>query len=137
MAVTLSRTAPSAAEQARDYLGPADTPAVVCAASAGVHAALVLPHVQESSALAVAFGMATAALAVAALRLAVPHRPTETVVVSGLLLTVALAYVLSRTTGIPWLTHHPEPFDPLGSTISSLEAGAAVATLLPLTRRRS
>ena len=110
--------------------------AVVCAASAGVHAALILPHAHESTRLAVAFALATVALVVAAVALALGPIPAVSGSVATLLLAVAVAYLLSRTTGIPGLTEHQEPFDPVGVVISCLELAAAVVAARQTNPRR-
>jgi len=110
----------------------------VCAASAGVHAALVVPHSHESASLAVAFAVSAVALAMAAVALAVDAGPTVTTVVALLLVGVAAAYALSRTTGIPGLTVHPEPLDAFGTVVSCLELTVAwVLVWLPTRRSRS
>jgi hypothetical protein len=110
----------------------------VCAASAGVHAALVVPHSHESASLAVAFAVSAVALAMAAVGLALDVGPTVTTVVALLLAGVAAAYALSRTTGIPGLTVHPEPLDAFGTVVSSMELIAAWALVwLPTRRSRS
>jgi hypothetical protein len=110
----------------------------VCAASAGVHAALVEPHSHESAILAVAFAVSAVALAMAAVALAVDAGPTVTTVVALLLVGVAAAYALSRTTGLPGLTVHPEPLDVFGTVVSCVELTAAWALVrLPTRRSRS
>jgi hypothetical protein len=112
--------------------------AAVCAASAGVHIALVAPHSHESASLAVAFAVSAVALAVAAVALALDAGSTVTTVVALLLVGVAAAYALSRTTGIPGLTVHPEPLDAFGTVVSCLELMAAWALVrLPTRRSRS
>lgn len=118
----------------------ADASAVACAAAAGVHAALVLPHAHESGRLAAAFVLATVALGVAALALALAPGPEVYAASAAVLLAVALAYLLSRTAGVPGLTHD-EPFDVLGVATTSVEATTAVLALRQLhrnpTRRRN
>ena len=109
--------------------------AFVCATSAGVHAALVLPHSHESASLAVAFAVSAMALAVAGVALALDAGPTVTTVVALLLVGVAAAYALSRTTGIPGLTVHPEPLDAFGTVVSCMELIAAWALVRPPTQR--
>lgn len=129
--VTLSTSSRSATGVPTFALG-ADTRAlafgaVVCAASSGVHAALVLPHSHESASLAVAFAVSAVALAMAAVALALDAGPTVTTAVALVLAGVAAAYALSRTTGIPGLTVHPEPLDVFGTLVSCLELIAACA----------
>lgn len=113
-----------------------DLVALVCAGSAGVHGALVVPHVEESGAMAVAFGLSTVLLAVAAVGMALdPTRPVA-YAVAALLAGVAAAYLLARTTGLPGLTDHPEPFDAVGTVVSVLEVAGAVLVVLHLNPRR-
>lgn len=115
----------------------ADFCAVACAASAGVHAALVVPHLHESVALAAAFAFAAAALAVAAIGQAILASASADAAVAVLLLGVAVAYGLSRTTGLPVLAVPPEPFDALGVATSCVELAAAGVALRLLVRRSS
>jgi hypothetical protein len=56
--------------------------------------------------------------------------------VAALLLVVAAASLLSRTSGLPGLTVHPEPFDILGTVLSSVEVAAAGMAMRQLTPRR-
>ncbi|MGH3361801.1 MAG: hypothetical protein ACRDOM_05010 [Nocardioides sp.] len=135
MAVILSTSSSSAPPRSSVNALDVEFPTLVCAASAGVHGALVVPHAHESPALGVAFAVAALALAAAAVSQAVFISQAARVAVPALLLMVAGAYLLSRTTGIPALTVHPEPFDALGAAISSLEVAAAVVMLRPPTRR--
>jgi hypothetical protein len=139
MAVTLSTRSRSATTVSTVALGASTRSlafgAAVCAASAGVHAALVLPHSHESASLAVAFAVSAVALAVAAIALALDAGPAVTTVVALVLVGVAAAYALSRTTGIPGLTVHPEPLDAIGTVVSCMELMAAFALVRPLTRR--
>jgi hypothetical protein len=129
--VSLPTTPSSAAAGVQVNAVWADFCAVVCAASAGVHAALVVPHYRESVTLAAAFAAAAVALAVAAVGQALLLSPAAAVAVAGLLLGVAGAYVVSRTTGIPGVMRHPEPLDRLGAATSCLEVAAAWAALWP------
>ena len=135
MAVTLSTTPSSAATERPVNAWAADATALICATSAGVHAGLVMPHAEESVRMAVAFAIATVALAATAVVMAVRPRPDVAAATAVLLLGVAAAYVLSRTTGIPGLTTHPEPVDVLGVLVTSLEVSGAVLASWPLTRR--
>lgn len=137
MAMTLSTVPSSAAAPFRVNGVTAGLGALVCASSAGVHAALVLPHGRESMAMAVAFGVAAGALALAAVAQVVGPTATTSAAVAVLLLGVAVAYVLSRTTGILGLTAHPEPFDTLGVVVSSMEAATALVLGRQLLLRRS
>jgi uncharacterized membrane protein (UPF0136 family) len=113
--------------------------AVACAAGAGVHAALVPDHFAESAPLGIAFIISTVLLAGGALAI----RPSRNrwpvpVAVAALLAGTALAYLLSRTSGITWLIPDPEEVDLLGVAISGVEVVGAIAALLsvhPLQRK--
>jgi hypothetical protein len=112
------------------------TALLVCAGSAGVHLALVPDHLRESPALGVAFLLDAVLLAVVAVLLGDPARGTRTTpAVATLLLATAGAYVLSRTTGIPWLAPDPEPLDGLGAVTTVCELVGANACVLLMLRR--
>lgn len=107
--------------------------AVVCAASAGVHAALVPEHYHEGGlVLGGAFALDAVLLGIGALATSRRSGRALPVVV---LLGTAFAYLLSRTTGIPFLIDEPEAPDALGlvTTVAEVVA-AAVATQLPHNR---
>lgn len=102
----------------------------VCAASAGVHVALVRPHVEEAGILlGAAFAVASIALAVAALAVRQPrHDAWAPATAAAVLCLIAVGYLLSRTTGLPLLITSPEGLDPLGAITTSAEiVGAAAA----------
>jgi len=86
--------------------------------------------------MAVAFALATLALGAAALGLARFPSPAVLSAAAALLFAVAGAYLLSRTSGVPGLAAHPEPFDRLGAAISLLEVAAAVVGVRRLKPRR-
>lgn len=112
--------------------------ALTCAASAGVHAALVPEHYREGGLLlAGAFALSTLALAAAGLQIRRPSRWTGGFT-ALVLLAVAAAYLLSRTSGIPGLIPEPEHFEALGvlTTIAEVVA-ATVAACLPPNRKES
>src|SRR5262249_2320583 len=135
--MALSTTSSSASAPRRATVDGSDFCAVVCALSVGVHGALVILYISESMAMAAAFLIATLVLGVAVLAQAMGPIFGVSVVVAVLLLTVALAYLLSRTIGIPGLTEDPELFDTFGIAVSLLEAGAAVVATRQLKSRRS
>ena len=110
-----------------------DAVAVVCAASAGVHAALVPEHLRDGTLIGAAFALSALLLAAAALR--VRTCPTTASWVAVVLLAVGGSYLFSRTSGIPLLIPDPEPVDPVGTLTSLAEVAAAVA-VLGLTRIR-
>ena len=102
--------------------------ALVCAASAGVHAALAPDHYHEGGlGLGGSFVLAAVALAVAAALISSPQFDRWAPAVAVLVLAgVALAYVLSRTSGIPHLIPEAESADPLGLATSTAEVAAAL-----------
>lgn len=104
-----------------------DGVAIVCAASAGVHAALVPAHLHEGPLIGAAFALSVLLLAAAALRVRTSSGPAYWV--AAVLLGVAACYLLSRTTGLPLLIPEPEPVDLLGTVTSLAEVAAGVAVL--------
>ncbi|HET8559422.1 MAG TPA: hypothetical protein VFL69_02795 [Marmoricola sp.] len=99
--------------------------AVACAASAGVHAALVPEHLREGGpVLGGAFALAALLLAVSALAAARGRTAPAVTVLAG----TALAWLLSRTTGIPLLLDR-EPPDALGMATTVVEVVAAAAAV--------
>lgn len=109
--------------------------AVVCAGSAGVHAVLAPEHLEQSMLLGAAFAGDSLLLAVASVL--VSHRRGRHVLpVAGLLGVTALAYVLSRTSGLPGLVPDAEPIDGLGA-LTTLSELVGVAACLLLTLRRN
>jgi hypothetical protein len=111
--------------------------ATVCAGSAGVHAALVPEHLHESVPLGLSFGAAAVLLGVAAAVTGLRNDLRLVAPVAALLIGTAVAYLLSRTTGLPGLVDHPEPVDALGSATSFLEVAAACACVRLIALRSS
>jgi hypothetical protein len=106
--------------------------ASICAASAGVHAALVPEHYREKPALGAAFAVSAVALAWAALLLRRPAGSRLTrIAPPAVLLGVAACYLLSRGTGLPLLIPEPEELDALGlvTTLAELLAAAVAVRL--------
>lgn len=101
--------------------------ALVCAASAGVHAGLVQAHLREGVLLGAAFAVSVMGLTAGALRLRAESSVAAWVPV--LLLGVAACYLLSRTTGLGALSPEREPVDSLGALTTSAEVLAALALL--------
>ena len=104
--------------------------ALVCAASAGVHAALVPEHLRESPVLGWAFVLSVVLLAAAAVQVTADPDVAPRGV-AAVLWAVAAGYLLSRTTGMPVLVPDPEPVDVLGvlTTLAEVAAGLAVLSL--------
>jgi hypothetical protein len=102
----------------------------VCAASAGAHAGLVPAHLNSEPRLGAAFiGAVVSLLAIAT---AVAARPADRRITGAaalLLAGVMLAYLASRTTGIPWLDPEPEAFDAVGIATSAAEAVGVLVAL--------
>ena len=108
----------------------------ICAASAGVHLALVPDHLRESLALGLAFALSAGALAATCLFVRNPRHDWWAPITAGSLLSLtAVAYALSRSTGIPWLIPHAEHLDALGLATSAAEVVAALAAALLITRK--
>jgi drug/metabolite transporter (DMT)-like permease len=135
--MTLSLTPIVATERARVNAVSRYFAAAICAASAGIHAALVPEHLHEGGPLlGGAFALSAGLLAVAALAVRHPRRdswaPRATIVV---LVGTAVAYALSRTTGIPPLITTPEAADRLGEVTSAFEVAGAIACFALITRK--
>ena len=99
----------------------------VCAGSAGVHTALIQPHLAESRLLGLAFAAPAAALVLAALVVRQPrHDSWAIAVATATLCVIAVSYLFSRSTGIPLLIVQPEQVDPLGTVTTAAELAGAV-----------
>jgi hypothetical protein len=107
---------------------------VVCAISAGIHAALAPEHFRESTGAGVSF--LAAAVILAAVAAALTRRPG-----SAFLLGVAAAscagllasYALAATTGLPLLHPEPEPVTGLALFTKGVEAVGLFAAVSSLT----
>ena len=107
----------------------------VCAGSAGVHAALIQPHLLESGLLGSAFTAAAIALALAALAVRQPrHDPWAIAAATATLCVIAVSYLLSRSTGIPVLIAAPEHVDPLGTVTTAAELAGAMCGAVLMSR---
>lgn len=111
------------------------TPAALvltCAASAGAHAGLVPAHLNGEPRLGAAFIIAVVLLVAAAVAIAVRPGDRRIVSMAGLLLAgLMLAYLATRTTGIPVLDPEPEALDVVGIATNAVEAlGVLVALWL-------
>jgi hypothetical protein len=111
--------------------------AVACAASAGVHVALIPDHLGEGGVrLGGAFAVAAVLLAAAAIVLRRPrHGSWAPLAGTAVLAGTAMAYLLSRTTGIPVLIPSAEGADLVGEITSAAELVGAVAAALLSTRK--
>jgi FtsH-binding integral membrane protein len=101
-----------------------------CAASAGAHAGLVPAHLNGEPRLGAAFVAAVVLLVAAATSVAARPADRRITSAAGLLLAgLILAYVVSRTTGIPVLDPEPEAVDAVGIATNVVEALGVVVAL--------
>ena len=118
--------------------GPRYLLTAVCAASAGVHAGMVPEHFTEAGPrLATVFAGAAAFLLLAAACTSRPRYDAWAPACAAVLLAaIAVAYLLSRTTGLPGLIGDPEAVDPIGLLTSVGELlGAVAGTALYINRK--
>jgi apolipoprotein N-acyltransferase len=103
-----------------------------CAASAGAHAGLVPAHLNGEPRLGVAFLVAVVLLVAAGRAVAVRPGDRRITAAAGLLLaSLIVAYIATRTTGIPWLDPEPETLDAVGIATNVVEGlGVLVALVL-------
>ena len=101
---------------------------VACAVSAGLHAALVPTHAEQSEAAGGLFALS--ALLLLALALALEHGGGRRVVAAAALVLAALlaAYAASRLTPV-WPLEHAEPVDAIGAVTKLFEAAGLVLAL--------
>ena len=109
----------------------------VCAGSAGIHTALIQPHLAEGGLpLGSAFALAAATLVLAALAVRQPrHDSWAPAAATAVLCLIAVSYLLSRTTGIPLLIGQAEQLDPLGAATTAAELAGAVAGAALMSRK--
>jgi hypothetical protein len=108
---------------------------VTCAVSAGIHAALIPEHLEESTAAGGGFIAATVLLG--ALAIALTRRPDSPSVVLAAALTLAgliVSYVLATTSGMPVLMPEPEPVESLALATKAVEL-LGIAAAWSLIRR--
>ena len=105
---------------------------VACAVSAGIHAALIPEHLEEST--AAGGGFIAATIMLGALAIALTRRPESVSVVLVAALTLAgliASYVLATTSGMPVLMPAPEPVEGLALATKAVELlGIAAASSL-------
>jgi len=93
-----------------------------CAASAGAHAGLVPEHLREAPQLGVAFIVSVVLLLAVAAAIVIYPADRRLVLAAALLFGgLIVAYVASRTTGLPWLEPHPESADAVGLATKGVE----------------
>jgi hypothetical protein len=101
---------------------------VVCAISAGIHAALVPDHLVEGRAAGLAFALAALLLAGAASALTWRLSPSLVAGSAALLAGLLASYVFAITTGVPLLHPEVEPVEGLALFTKAVElVGLAAA----------
>ena len=111
-----------------------DVVILACAASAGIHGALVPHHLDEG--LATGLGFLVSAVLLGAAVVALTLRPESTAALAAaaaLLAGLLVAYAAAVTTGVPVLQPDPEPVDGLALATKVIEAVGLLAAwrLLP------
>ena len=106
--------------------------AVCCAASAGVHAALVPEHLGESTIMGAGFALAAVCLFASTLAFAGTRAPSPAAAPATALLLVALigAYAVSRSAGLTFIGADVEPVDGMGVATQVVQAVAFAAALI-------
>jgi len=115
-----------------------DVVVLVCAVSAGIHAALAPEHFREATAAGLGFAGSTAALTVIAVALtrradSTPWLAASAIVLGGLI----VAYALAVTTGVPVVMPEPESVDGLALVTKAVEAVGLLAAATALRRPRA
>ncbi len=110
-------------------MAPATVVVFTCAASAGVHAGIVPEHLREEPRLGAAFIVTV--LALLATGGAVSFRPGRSVALIAALVLGGLivAYVASRTGGIPLRAPEPEAVDAVGVAAVCIELPGLLCAL--------
>jgi len=109
---------------------------ITCAISAGIHGALIRDHFEEGTAAGLGFVVAT--LLLAAVAVALTHKPMQPALVgtAAVLGGLIASYALVATTGFPVLHPEPEAVDGLALFTKAVEAIGLVLAA-SLVRRRS
>jgi hypothetical protein len=108
---------------------------LVCAASAGIHAALAPEHFGEGLAAGAGFALSAAALAVIAVVLSA--RPTSVLGTASAALVLAgllASYAMAVTTGVPAVHPEVEPVSGLALATKAIEVVGLVAAVSLLRR---
>jgi hypothetical protein len=114
-----------------------DVVILACAISAGIHAALVPEHWDETKGAGV--GFAVSALLLAALMVVLTLRPASRLALAGAALVfigLVISYVLAVTTGVPVLHPEVEPVEGLAIFTKLVEVVGLAAALSLLRMER-
>ena len=114
-----------------------DVVIIACAASAGIHGALVPGHFDEGTGSGLGFVAATVALV--GLVVWLTRRPANASAFAVAAVTFAgllASYALATTTGLPILHPDPEPIDGLALATKAIEAAGLLAATSLLWRPR-
>jgi hypothetical protein len=114
-----------------------DVVILVCAVSAGIHAALIPGHFDEGTGAGLGFAAATVALA--GLVVWLTRRPASPSALAAAAVTftgLLASYALAVTTGLPVLHPDPEPVDGLALATKAIEAAGLLAASSLLWRPR-
>jgi hypothetical protein len=105
--------------------------AACCAASAGVHAALVPEHLRENALLGTGFAVAAVLLLASTLALSGRRAASPLAAPATALLLAALigAYALSRTVGLTFIGEDVESVDGVGVATQVIQAVALAAAI--------
>jgi hypothetical protein len=103
---------------------------LVCAASAGIHAALVPTHAGEAGSLGVGVGFAVSSVALGLAALAVDRNAGRTTVgaTAAFLASLLAAYAVTRVVAVPPISH-VEAVDAIGVATKLLETAGLVLAL--------
>jgi hypothetical protein len=110
---------------------------LVCAISAGIHAALIPAHVEEGSAAGLAFALSAVVLAGAAAALTRSLSPVLVTGTAAVLAGLIASYAFAVTTGVPVLHPEVEPVEGLALLTKAVELVGLAAALDLLARRRA
>ena len=103
---------------------------LAAAVSAGIHAGLVPEHLGEMPLLGVSFIFAVLALLASAVAVTIrPEAQLPASLVAFLFAGLILAYVASRTTGLPVLEPEPEPVNAIGIVTVAVQLVGLLAAL--------
>jgi hypothetical protein len=120
----------SRASLPRDVVLTAIVAMLAATVSAGIHAGLAPEHLGEVPLLGISFVLATVALlAVAAAVTIRPRAPLPASLAALLFAGLILAYVASRTTGLPVLEPEPEAADAIGIVTVAIQSAGLLAAL--------